>query len=380
MGDAVFKNDDESVYKNHILYFLPDDGNCARVVAAVEQHPLGEDVFMQDVRQLRQRPSWLDGVPVLVRRKDGKAFKGQSVMAYLRSWQPEEDDFQPVGSISGGFASFEDGESMFAGERKFASLFSEGMFDMEGEDGAGGGSTSRPGAVRASAATNSAGQGGQPLNEKQRRKQQAEVESSQRAQELLDSRQQQDQRLQARQGSSTAPTARTMFTDDRFAGDAPVSQVQVSRAAYHQQHVQQPQQHGAPYGGGGGAYGGVQYGGGGGYGAAAVPAGPQYAYQAPPGGQYQAPQAQHAYGYQGVPPAAAPAVPAASRGGQGGGYAQGYGAAQGGGYRAPHGHAGPAGYGLQPQPQYHARQPQYQQPQQPQASYYQHQAQGHYGY
>lgn len=348
MADPVFRDDDASVYKNHILYFLPDDGNCARVVAAVEQHPLGEDVFMQDVRQLRQRPAWLDGVPILVRRKDGKAFKGQSVVAYLRSWQPEEDEFQPASSFSGGYASFEDGETSFAGERKFASLFTAGMFDGVEEEG-GGASASRPGAVRAAAATNSAGPGGQALNEKQRRKQEAEVESSMRAQQLLDSRQQQDQRLQARQGGSSAPTARTVFTDDRFAGEghsaaAASYPVQVAGAAQHQQHVQQAQYQGAPHAGQraqGGQYGQQQYHGHG---------GGQQAYG---GGERQ----QHGYG-------GAAGAGYGGGGGQGYGHRQGYGAPQGGAYAPPHGqqHAGPGGYSphayaAQPQPQYQPTHP-----------------------
>jgi hypothetical protein len=203
MTDAIFKDDDASVYKNHILYYLPDDSNCSRLVGALDQHPLGDDVYMQDVRQLRQRPAWLDGVPILVRRKDGQAHKGQNIYNYLRSWQPEEDDFQPAGASTGGYASYEDGETAFVGERKFASLFSDGMFNVEDDAEDGGGRGGGGGGMRAAASTvdSFASNGSQkPLNEKQRRKQEAEVESSHRAQQMLDARQMQDQRLQQRPG------------------------------------------------------------------------------------------------------------------------------------------------------------------------------------
>lgn len=357
MGDPAFKDDDASVYKNHVLYFLPNDGNCTRLIAALEQHAIGDDVFMQDVRQLRQRPPWLDGVPILVRRKDGKAFKGHAVYNYLRTWEPDEDDFQPASASTGGYASFEDGESVFAGERKFASLFGDNMFDC-GDDGEGGGASAgnRPGASRAGTTSFGGGHGGhtgQPMNEKMRRKQEAEQESSMRAQQLLDSRQAQDQRLQQRQTGGQAPTSRTTFTQDGFSqapagppasagpamyaqrpahvspypGPPPHSQYQVGGAAYGQQPLQHGQYQGAPHVPGYGAphagnYGGPHgqpsgygpYGGGGGPPAAAYYSHPgqqqpQYSQPGQPGPAYAhaaaSPHAQH-YGY---------AAPASAHGG-----------------------------------------------------------------
>jgi hypothetical protein len=295
-----------------------------------------------------------------VRRKDGKAFKGQAVYNYLRTWAPDEDDFQPASASTGGYASFEDGESMFAGERKFASLFGDNMFDCDDGEGGGASAGNRPGASRAGTTSFGGGHGGQtgqPLNEKMRRKQEAEQESSMRAQQLLDSRQAQDQRLQQRQTGGQAPTSRTTFTQDGFShapagqpasagpamyaqrpahaspypGPPPHSQYQVGGAAYGQQPLQHGQYQGAPHVPSYGAphagnYGGPHgqpsgygpYGGGGGGGGGPPAAAyyshpgqqqPQYMQPGQPGPAYAhaaaSPHAQH-YGY---------AAPASAHGG-----------------------------------------------------------------
>ena len=41
MGDQAFVDNDPSVYKTHILYVVPGDASCDKVIAYLDAHPRG---------------------------------------------------------------------------------------------------------------------------------------------------------------------------------------------------------------------------------------------------------------------------------------------------------------------------------------------------
>jgi hypothetical protein len=272
--DKSFDDNDQSVYKSHILYILPKDPNCVKLLSALESMPIHEEVFVQDVTQLRQRPTWLDGVPILVNKKNNQAHKGQNIYTYARAFQPE--NFMPAGAVTGGWASFEDGENTGAFDKKFSSLFDAATYDLE-EEGAqsAAGSASRAG----NGGNGGGANGGEPtpMNEKSLRKQQSEREVQDRAQQMISVRQQQDQLLQSRQRGSAAiprnafaegsddgkpalrhPPPQPMSMQQRAADNrqpmygapqVPQSQPatpQPQQQYYHQQQQQQPQHYYQP--------------------------------------------------------------------------------------------------------------------------------------
>lgn len=206
MAEKSFEDNDQSVYKTHILYFLPKDAHCAKLMSTLEAHALADEVFLQDVAQLQQRPPWLDGVPILVCKKNNQAYKGQHIYTYLKEYQT--DDFMPANAATGGWANFDDGESNGAFERKFSSYLDPAMFDLEEEGGGSG--TRAPTSVQAQPSANESAS----LSEKQQRRKASELEAQQRAQEMMNVRQQQDQMLQSRQKGSAVPVPRNAFGDD----------------------------------------------------------------------------------------------------------------------------------------------------------------------
>jgi hypothetical protein len=150
MNESAFNDNDPSVYKTHILYVIPSDPNCSKLVSALEGHPLYEHIFTQDVGQLKQRPSWLDGVPMLVNKANSQAHKGKNIYSYVKEWK--SDELLPAHASTGGYASFEDNGEHELGDthsKSFSSLYDSGMFTMDddgtGESGAGGGNGASPG-------------------------------------------------------------------------------------------------------------------------------------------------------------------------------------------------------------------------------------------
>lgn len=213
MADKAFDDNDQSVYKTHILYVAPKDPNCVKLLSKLESMPLFDEVFVQDIAQLRQRPAWLDGVPILVCKKTNQAHKGQNIYTYAQAYQP--DEFLPAGAVTGGWSSFEDGENYGSFDRKFSSLFNSATYDLE-EDGPGRGGVGAPVASPGQGGSGNGGAGsstGGGLNEKQLRRQHSEQEAQQRAQEMVNVRQQQDQLIQSRH-KPTTPLARTAFSTD----------------------------------------------------------------------------------------------------------------------------------------------------------------------
>lgn len=207
MADKAFDDNDQSVYKTHILYVAAKDANCVKLLSKLESMPLFDEVFVQDIAQLRQRPAWLDGVPILVCKKTNQAHKGQNIYTYAQAYQP--DEFVPAGAVTGGWSSFEDGENYGSFDRKFSSLFNSATYDLE-EDGPARGGVGAPVAAPTSGTSGASGGG---MNEKQMRRQQSEQEAQERAQEMVSVRQRQDQMVQSR-NKPTTPLSRTAFSDE----------------------------------------------------------------------------------------------------------------------------------------------------------------------
>lgn len=181
MADQKFTDEDPSVYKSHILYIVPGDANCDYLLRYLETTQLYDEVFIQDAKLLQRRPAWLDGVPILVSKKNAQAHKGRNIMQYIQNWR--SDDLLPVSQGTGGLSEFNDGEASGQG---FASLYGQHMFSMEEDDG-------QMPAPPPSGHQQQQQQG--PTNEKQSRKQQLETENAMKLQQMMEARNQMDARL-----------------------------------------------------------------------------------------------------------------------------------------------------------------------------------------
>ena len=189
MTDSAFNDDDPSVYKTHVLYYLNADPHCEKLIKLLETHPLNDDVYHQDINLLKQRPTWLDGVPVLVNKSTSDAHKGRNIYKYLEQWKSEE--FLPANSSTGGYASFEspignlesdeNGEAAIGNldTTKFASLYDTGMFTMEDDN-----DVSQP--------TTTPVAGG---SQRDKRRENAATEAQIKTQQLLEARNTHDQRV-----------------------------------------------------------------------------------------------------------------------------------------------------------------------------------------
>ncbi len=102
-GDQRFVDDDDSVYKNHILYFVPRDPNCAKLKQRLETHPVGDDVWEQNVMDLdpSSLPPWLNGVPILLVKDKKEAHRGNNIYKYLNDYLSADSfNLQPANAMS----------------------------------------------------------------------------------------------------------------------------------------------------------------------------------------------------------------------------------------------------------------------------------------
>lgn len=191
-ADPKFVHDDDpSAYKSHVLYILPGDANCEHLLRMIETTPLYDEVYIQDVKLLKQRPHWLDGVPILVVKKTSQAHKGRNIMQYVQQWQ--NDDLIPVDVGAGN-------KSQFTGD--YASFHNAGMYTLEDENDAA--------PVHSEVDSN-----GQPqYNERQLRKKQAETENSSKLQQMIEARNQMDARVS--QHGQRGPVPRNVMAQGRW--------------------------------------------------------------------------------------------------------------------------------------------------------------------
>jgi hypothetical protein len=101
-----------SEFKSYLLYIVPSDCNSQQALALVQQsHELQQDVWVQDVRLLNPPlPPWLNGVPIIVKRKTGEVFKGTACLDFVRDCSDRTPKYLARGS--GGVQSFHSGETV----------------------------------------------------------------------------------------------------------------------------------------------------------------------------------------------------------------------------------------------------------------------------
>jgi hypothetical protein len=194
MSESAFNDNDPSVYKTHVLYVLPSDANCTKLLSLLEGHPINEDVYTQDVSLLKQRPAWLDGVPILVNKGNSQAHKGKNIYAYLKEWK--NDELLPANASTGGYASFEhNGEHELGSKtsKSFSSLYDSGMFTMEEDAEDAAGASARAAAKGSPPSSQPDAASGSTRRDQQR--EQALSDAQNRTQQLIESRNLQDQRV-----------------------------------------------------------------------------------------------------------------------------------------------------------------------------------------
>ena len=108
-------SDQESDYKSHILYVVPQEANSQKALEQLQRHRGVEtDVWVQDVRLLQPPlPAWLKGVPTIISRKEAVPHGGTACLQYLQRLQqstPEAMAALPPGVA--GCQAFGDGQPM----------------------------------------------------------------------------------------------------------------------------------------------------------------------------------------------------------------------------------------------------------------------------
>lgn len=118
-----FTGGDED-YMEHVLYVIPGDRHCDKVIAAINRMQLDSNVVVNDVSQ--SKPQWLRGVPTLVSNTSSRKKvieRVNNVMNHLVEIRKSE--LNNVGYSN--MAST--GASPMGG----VSLFEEGVFSCEGD-------------------------------------------------------------------------------------------------------------------------------------------------------------------------------------------------------------------------------------------------------
>ena len=198
MGDSKFTDDDDSVYKGHVLYIVPGDPHCVKLEAYLNTHAVGNDVWIQNARDIprERRPPGLNGVPILVQKDKQVAHSGDNIYRYLAEWQHEDSfNLQPANGFSDvtgfDYENFDDGQNVNAG---FAGTNQIGTYDIVGDNAAGSSNNARP--------TNTVP--GASSSVKNSRMKRAEDESRSKTTDLISQRQEMDRQIQARNQSMGA--------------------------------------------------------------------------------------------------------------------------------------------------------------------------------
>lgn len=112
--DAKFVDDDPSLYFENVLFVIPGDPACTRVINVLNTSPLRDHVYVQDASQLQPdaRPSWLTGVPALhVRNPFNLVLGARRVSAFVQAWQNNAPQGVSAAGLAG--ASLLDDASLF---------------------------------------------------------------------------------------------------------------------------------------------------------------------------------------------------------------------------------------------------------------------------
>ena len=101
---------EDSDFKDYILYIAKNNPGCNALLELLIKCPvLHNRTWIQDVHQLSSRPPWLNGVPILVSKKDEQAYKGSAAMQFVKTFKDDEPLFAGGGSSVASFFGFEDG-------------------------------------------------------------------------------------------------------------------------------------------------------------------------------------------------------------------------------------------------------------------------------
>lgn len=92
---------EDAAFKDFILYVLMEgDRNSSRALSLLHANTdIFARTFIQDVRGMRSRPSFLTGVPILVDKISGLAYRGTEVFRFLQRGSSE--DAPPVTGATG---------------------------------------------------------------------------------------------------------------------------------------------------------------------------------------------------------------------------------------------------------------------------------------
>lgn len=74
-------NNDPLAFKSHVLYLLLNDRSSKKAASIARNH---DNIFIQDVDQLKRRPPWLRGVPTLVHLDSKKPWCGSKALVELK--------------------------------------------------------------------------------------------------------------------------------------------------------------------------------------------------------------------------------------------------------------------------------------------------------
>lgn len=98
-------------YKDYIVYIKPGDPPCENLLELMSQRGLLEDAMVQDAMQIKQRPSWLTGVPILIHQTPGNkekgvepsrtAYRGSEAFRFVSAKAVEPQSFAGFGSSLG---------------------------------------------------------------------------------------------------------------------------------------------------------------------------------------------------------------------------------------------------------------------------------------
>ena len=98
-------------YKDYIVYIKPGDPPCEKLLELMSQRGLLEDAMVQDAMQIKQRPVWLTGVPILIHQTPGNkekgvepsrtAYRGGEAFRFVAAKAVEPQSFAGFGSSLG---------------------------------------------------------------------------------------------------------------------------------------------------------------------------------------------------------------------------------------------------------------------------------------
>ena len=196
MAEHPFEDNDPSVYSSHVLY-VKNDPNCVAVTSRLETLPLGQEVFTQDVMNMSQRPSWLQGVPSLYVRNGGKVITGaRDILAYASTWRNMEPSSMTSSIYSTSSVS---GSSLGCG-----SLFDSAMlFSIEGDP------------TPTSVSTHPAQGGGPQMGERARRKAEMAAVTNNAVEQMQNARASMDRNIHASMQRGNLPPPRDMMAQEQ---------------------------------------------------------------------------------------------------------------------------------------------------------------------